>query len=91
VNKKVIEIFELFPESIRTQESEFVWGRYDQNTELDRDNSEQDKMTWCKRAWYWCITQTKLRTWPKPAIWLRLGHEHNKTNVRIKFVKAQMV
>jgi hypothetical protein len=42
---KVIDNFLGFLESIRTQESEFVCGRYDQNTELDRDKSEQDDMT----------------------------------------------
>jgi hypothetical protein len=42
LNKKVIDNFLRFPE--RTQESEFVCGRYDQNTELDRDKSEQPSM-----------------------------------------------
>jgi hypothetical protein len=45
LNTKVIENFRRFPESTRTQESEFVCGRYDQNTELDRDKSGKDKMT----------------------------------------------
>jgi hypothetical protein len=40
VNKKVVDNFITFPESTRTQASEFVWERYGQNTELDRDNSE---------------------------------------------------
>jgi hypothetical protein len=31
--------------STRTQEYEFVYGRYDKNTELDRDKIEQDEMT----------------------------------------------
>jgi hypothetical protein len=43
LNKKVIDNFLRFPE--RTQESEFVCGRYDQNTELDRDKSEQREVT----------------------------------------------
>jgi hypothetical protein len=43
-NTKVIDKFLRFPESIRTQESEFVCGRYDQNAKLDRDKSEQDEM-----------------------------------------------
>jgi hypothetical protein len=34
-------------------------------------------------------TQTKLRTWPKSAIWLWLGYQLNKTSLKIKFVKAQ--
>jgi hypothetical protein len=42
---KVIENVLRFPESIRTQESQFICGRYDQNTELDTDKSEQDDMT----------------------------------------------
>jgi hypothetical protein len=45
LNTKVIDNFLRFPESIRTQESKFVCERYDQNTELDRDKSEQDKMS----------------------------------------------
>ena len=38
-----------------------------------------------------CNTQTKSRTWPKPAIWLWLGHKFNKTNQKIKFANAQRV
>jgi hypothetical protein len=45
LNMKVIDNFLRFPESTRTQEFEFVCGRYDQNTELDKDKSEQDDMT----------------------------------------------
>jgi hypothetical protein len=45
LNTKVIENFRSFPESTRTQESEFICGRYHQNTELDRDKSEQNDMT----------------------------------------------
>jgi hypothetical protein len=45
VNTKVVANFLRFSESTRTQESEFVCERYDQNTELDRDKSEQDDMT----------------------------------------------
>jgi hypothetical protein len=45
LNTKVIVNFLSFLESIRTQESRFVCGRYDQNTEPDRDKSEQDDMT----------------------------------------------
>jgi hypothetical protein len=41
MNTKVVENSVGFPESIRTQISEFVCGRYDQNTELDRDKSEK--------------------------------------------------
>jgi hypothetical protein len=36
-------------------------------------------------------TQTKLRTQPKLAKWLWLGYILNKTNLRIKFGKAQRV
>ena len=36
-----------------------------------------------------CNTQTKSRTRPKPAIWLQLRHKLNKTNLKIKFAKAQ--
>ena len=36
-----------------------------------------------------CNTQTKSRTWSKPAIWLQLGHKLNKTNLKIKFAMAQ--
>jgi hypothetical protein len=46
---KVIENFLIFLESI-TQESKFVCGIYYLNTELDRDNFEQDEMTRCKRT-----------------------------------------
>jgi hypothetical protein len=45
LNTKVIDNFLRFPESKRTQQSELVCGRYDHNTELDRDISEQDEMT----------------------------------------------
>jgi hypothetical protein len=45
MNMKVIENFLRFPESTKTQEYEFLCGRYDQNTELERDKSEQDEMT----------------------------------------------
>jgi hypothetical protein len=45
VNTKVVENFIRFLKSTINQESEFVCGRYDQNTELDRDNSEKDEMT----------------------------------------------
>jgi hypothetical protein len=45
LNTKVIENFLSFLERTRTQESEFIWGRYDQNVELDRDKSEQGDMT----------------------------------------------
>jgi hypothetical protein len=45
LNTKVIDNFLSFSESKRTQESECVCGRYDQNTELDRDKSEQNDMT----------------------------------------------
>jgi hypothetical protein len=38
-----------------------------------------------------CNTQTKLRTRPDPVIWLWLRHELNKTNLKIKFAKAQKV
>jgi hypothetical protein len=44
LNTKVIDNFQSFQESTRIQESEFVCGRYDQNTELARDKSEQDKI-----------------------------------------------
>jgi hypothetical protein len=46
---KVIENFLIFLESI-TQESEFICGIYYLNTELDRDNFEQDEMMRCKRT-----------------------------------------
>jgi hypothetical protein len=62
VNTKVIYNFLRFLESTRTQEDEFVCGRYDQNTELDRDNSEQDEMTMQKDLISRCNTQTKSRT-----------------------------
>ncbi len=42
LNTKVIDNFLTFLESTRTEECEFVCGRYDQNTEVDRDKSEQD-------------------------------------------------
>jgi hypothetical protein len=45
VNTKFVENFISFPEGTGTQESEFECGKYDQNTKLDRDNSEQDEMT----------------------------------------------
>jgi hypothetical protein len=45
VNTKVVDNFVRFSKSKRTQESEFLCGRYDENTELDRDNSKQDEMT----------------------------------------------
>jgi hypothetical protein len=45
MNTKVIENFLAFLENIRTQEYEFVCGRYDQKTKLDRDKSEQYNMT----------------------------------------------
>jgi hypothetical protein len=48
MNTKDIENFQRFPESTRAQESEFVCGRYDQITELDRDKSEHDDMTLSK-------------------------------------------
>jgi hypothetical protein len=38
-----------------------------------------------------CNTETKLKTRPKPAIWLWLRHELNKTNLKINFAKAQRV
>jgi hypothetical protein len=38
MSTKLVENFIRFLESVRTQESEFVCERYDQNTELDRDN-----------------------------------------------------
>jgi hypothetical protein len=41
---KVVETFLIFSESTRTAESKLVCGRYDQNTKLDRDKSEQDEM-----------------------------------------------
>jgi hypothetical protein len=44
-NTKVRENFPRFPESIRTQLSEFVCGRYDHNAKLDKDKSEPDDMT----------------------------------------------
>jgi hypothetical protein len=44
-NTKVIENFLSFLESTRTQLYEVVCGRYDQNTKLDRDKSEQGNMT----------------------------------------------
>jgi hypothetical protein len=40
VNTKVVGNFLNFPESTKTQESEFICLRYDQNTKLDRDKSE---------------------------------------------------
>jgi hypothetical protein len=61
---KVIDNFLNFPESTRTQESEFICGPCDQNTELDRDKSEQDDMTWWKR-----IRQLDAK--------LKLNQEHN--------------
>jgi hypothetical protein len=45
LNTKVVDNFLSFVESTRTKESEFICGRYDQNTKLDRDKSEQDDMT----------------------------------------------
>jgi hypothetical protein len=45
VNVIVVENFLNFPESRRTQISKFVRGRYDQNTELDRDKLEHDETT----------------------------------------------
>ena len=42
---KVVENFPCFSESTRTLKSEFVCGRYGQNTELDREESEPDEMT----------------------------------------------
>lgn len=47
---KVVDNFTSFPESTRTQKSEFVCERYQQNTELDRDKSEPDVMTGWKRT-----------------------------------------
>jgi hypothetical protein len=44
MNAKVIENLLSFPESTRKQESEFVCGRYDQNTDLDRVKSKQGDM-----------------------------------------------
>jgi hypothetical protein len=41
LNTKVIDNFPTFPKSTRKQETEFVCLRNDQNTELDRDKSEQ--------------------------------------------------
>jgi hypothetical protein len=45
LNTKVIDNCLNFPESTKIQESELVCGRYDKNTELDSDKSEQDDMT----------------------------------------------
>jgi hypothetical protein len=45
VNMKVVENVIRFPESTRTQISEFVYGIYDQNTELDRDKLLQNEIT----------------------------------------------
>jgi hypothetical protein len=45
LNTKVIDNFLRISDITRTQESEFVSGRYDQNTKLDRDKYEQDEMT----------------------------------------------
>ena len=42
---KFIDNLTRFPESTRTLKSEFICGRYHQNTELDRDNFESDVMT----------------------------------------------
>ena len=47
---KVVDNFTSFPESTRTQKSEFVCEIYQQNTELDRDKSEPDVMTGWKRT-----------------------------------------
>jgi hypothetical protein len=45
LNTKIIENFLSLLERTRKKLSEFVCGTYDQNTELDRDKSEQDEMT----------------------------------------------
>jgi hypothetical protein len=44
MHTKVVGNFLIFLESIITQISEFVCGRYDQATNLDRDKSKQDEM-----------------------------------------------
>jgi hypothetical protein len=49
LNTKIIENFLSLLERTRKKLSEFICGTYDQNTELDRDKSEQDEMTWWKR------------------------------------------
>jgi hypothetical protein len=45
LNTNVIDNLLIFPKSIRTQESKFICGIYDWNTELDRDKSKQGDMT----------------------------------------------
>ena len=52
LNTKVVENFSSFPESTRTQESEFVWEIYGRNTKLDREDSDLDAPTWLKRTRY---------------------------------------
>ena len=59
---KVVDNYPSFRKSIRTLKSEFVCGRYHQNTKLDRNNSEPDKDTVTR-----CKTQTNLKTRSKSA------------------------
>ena len=88
MNTKVVDNFLSFPESTRIQKSEFVWWRYRQNTELDRDKTDLDVMTGRKRTRY-LDAKLNLRTRPKPATRLELGHKLNNTNSEIESAKAK--